>query len=212
MKKATPGERVVRKDAQRNRDRLLSVAVAAFTRDANASLDGIAKAAGVGIGTLYRHFPTREALIEAAYRNELEKLCDAAPELLKRHAPDVALGLLMERFIDYMSVKRGMAEALRAVTAAGGNPFNQSRARLTEAVGLLLQAGKEDGVLRADVEAADVLSMSGAFLTLVDNPGQARRLAAFLVDGLRYRPGPGEREKRPVKKQPAASSKKGKRV
>jgi AcrR family transcriptional regulator len=187
VKKRQPVERPVRKDAQRNRDRLLSVAVAAFTKDANASLDSIAKTAGVGIGTLYRHFPTREALIEAAYRNEVEKLCDAAPELLKAHAPDDALGLLMERFIDYMSIKRGMGEALRAVVAAGGNPFNQSRARLTDAVSLLLQAGKDAKVLRADVEASDVLSMSGAFLNLGDNPQQARRLAAILVDGLRYR-------------------------
>jgi AcrR family transcriptional regulator len=186
-KKAVPGKRPVRKDAQRNRDRLLTVAVSAFTKDANASLDGIAKTAGVGIGTLYRHFPTREALIEAAYRNEVEKLCDYAPQLLKTHAPDVALGLLMERFIDYMSIKRGMGEALRAVVAAGGNPFNQSRARLTEAVSLLLQAGKDAKVLRADVEASDVLSMTGAFLNLGDNPQQARRLAAILVDGLRYR-------------------------
>ena len=179
----------VRKDAQRNRDRLLTVAVAAFTKDANASLDSIAKTAGVGIGTLYRHFPTREALIEAAYRNEVDKLGDSAAELLETHAPDDALGLLMERFIDYMSIKRGMAEALRAVVAAGGDPRNYSRARLTEAVSLILQAGKDAGVLRADVEATDVLSMSGAFLNLGDNPEQARRLAAILVDGLRYRSG-----------------------
>ena len=186
-KKAETVKRPVRKDAQRNRDRLLTVAVSAFTKDANASLDGIAKTAGVGIGTLYRHFPTREALIEAAYRNEVEKLCDYAPQLLKTHAPDVALGMLMERFIDYMSIKRGMAEALRAVVAAGGNPFNQSRARLTDAVALLLQAGKDAGVLRADVEATDVLSMSSAFLNLGENAAQARRLAAILIDGLRYR-------------------------
>ena len=190
VKKPKPTDRPVRRDAQRNRDRLLSVAVSAFTKNANASLDGIAKTAGVGIGTLYRHFPTREALIEAAYRNEVEKLGDAAAELLKGHAPDVALGLLMERFIDYMSIKRGMAEALRAVVAAGGNPFNHSRARLTEAVSLILDAGRDAGVLRADVEATDVLSMSGAFLNLGDNSQQARRLAAILVDGLRYRAKP----------------------
>src|SRR5262249_33145644 len=133
----------LRQDAQRNRERLLAVAVAAFTKDANASLDGIAKTAEVGIGTLYRHFPTREALIEAAYRSELEKLCEAAPELLKKYPPDEALGRLMDRFIDYMAIKRGMAEALRAVVAAGGDPYNQSRARLTEAVSLLLEAGKK---------------------------------------------------------------------
>ncbi|MGH7616337.1 MAG: TetR/AcrR family transcriptional regulator [Gemmatimonadaceae bacterium] len=179
----------LRRDAQRNRERLLAVAVTAFTKDATASLDGIAKTAEVGIGTLYRHFPTREALIEAAYRNELEKLCDAAPELLKKHPADDALNRLLDRFIDYMAIKRGMGDALRAVVAAGGDPYNQSRARVTEAVSLLLEAGKRDGVLRADVEPTDVLSMSGAFLSMADNPKQARRLAAIVVDGLRYRAG-----------------------
>ena len=187
VKKGESAKRPVRRDAQRNRERLLTVAVAAFTSDANAPLDAIAKTAGVGIGTLYRHFPTREALIEAAYRNEVEKLCDSAAELLEAHVPDVALGLLMDRLIDYMSIKRGMAEALRAVAAAGGNPFNQSRARLTEAVALILDAGKAAGVLRTDVEAIDVLSMSSAFLNLGDNFAQARRLAGIMIDGLRHR-------------------------
>lgn len=177
----------LRQDAQRNRDRLLAVAVAAFTEDAGASLDGIAKTAEVGIGTLYRHFPTREALIEAAYRNELEKLCAAAPELLKKYAPDDALDRLIDRFIDYMAIKRGMAEALRAVVAAGGDPYNQSRARFTEVLSLMLDAGRRAGVLRGDVTANDVLSMIVASLSTVDSPQQARRLAAILVDGLRYR-------------------------
>ena len=177
----------LRRDAQRNRERLLSVAVAAFTKDPNASLDGIAKTAEVGIGTLYRHFPTREALIEAAYRNEVEKLADAAPDLLREYSPDEALVQLLDRFIDYMTIKRGMAEALRAVTAAGGNPYGHSRAKLTEAVELLLQAGRDAGVFRADVQSSDVLSMCGVFLNLGDDKAQARRLARILVDGVRYR-------------------------
>jgi AcrR family transcriptional regulator len=177
----------LRRDAQRNRERLLSVAVAAFTKDANASLDGIAKTAGVGIGTLYRHFPTREALIEAAYRNEVEKLGDAAPELLEKYPPDEALVRLLDRFIDYMTIKRGMAEALRAVIAAGGNPYGHSRAKLTEAVELLLHAGRDAGVFRPDVQSSDVLSMCGVFLNLGDDKAQARRLARILVDGVRYR-------------------------
>jgi len=190
----------LRQDAQRNRERLLSVAVDAFTKDANASLGGIAKAAEVGIGTLYRHFPTREALIEAAYRNELEKLCAAAPQLLKQHPADEALRRMMDRIIDYMSIKRGMSEALRAVVAAGGDPYNQSRARLTEAVTLLLDAGKNDGLLRDDVEAADVLSMSYAFLNTADSK-QAKRLAAILVDGLRYRTTVVEKSRAPARKK-----------
>jgi AcrR family transcriptional regulator len=179
---------------------LLTVAVEAFTKDANASLGGIAKAAEVGIGTLYRHFPTREALIEASYRNELEKLCAAAPQLLKQYPADDALRRMMDRIIDYMSIKRGMAEALRAVVAAGGDPYNQSRARLTDAVTLLLDAGKKDGLLRDDVEATDVLSMSYAFLNTADAK-QAKRLATILVDGLRYQNTAAERRASARKKR-----------
>jgi len=183
----------LREDARRNRERLLEVAVDAFTKDANASLDGIARTAQVGIGTLYRHFPTREALIEAAYRNELEKLCEAAPHLLEQHAPDEALGRLMDRFVEYVGVKRGMAQALQAVVAAGADPYNQSRARLSEALSLILEAGKRDGTLRADVDADDVLSMSSGFLMKAHDLQQARRLAAILVDGLRYRATPSKK-------------------
>jgi AcrR family transcriptional regulator len=196
----------LRQDAQRNRERLLAVAVAAFTKDADASLDGIAKTAEVGIGTLYRHFPSREALIEAAYRNELEKLCDAAPGLLKKYPPDEALARLMDRFIDYMAIKRGMAGALRAVVSAGGDPYNQSRARVTEVLSLILDAGQRAGVLRADVTADDVLSMCVGFLSTVDRPQQARRLVAIVVDGLRYRAtdkpkAPSSRAKKPMRKK-----------
>ena len=117
--------RPLRADAQRNRDRLLDAAVRAFSQEGpEVTLDAIAKDAGVGIGTLYRHFPTREALVEAAYRNELARLCDG-----RRRAccatmpPDQATRAWMDRFVDYMTTKRGMADALRAVIASGGNPF-----------------------------------------------------------------------------------------
>src|SRR6202040_559454 len=104
---------------QRIRARLLEAAVRAFTQeDPEVTLDAIAKDAGVGIGTLYRHFPTREALIEAAYRNELARLCDAVPDLLQAMPPDQAMRTWMDRYIDYMSTKRGMADALRAVIAS----------------------------------------------------------------------------------------------
>ncbi|MEO7998228.1 MAG: TetR/AcrR family transcriptional regulator [Gemmatimonadaceae bacterium] len=176
-----------RKDALENRERLLTSAVEAFTRDANAPLDGIARAAGVGIGTLYRHFPTREALIEEAYRNELEKLTGAAPELLRDHDPDAAMREMMNRFIDYVGVKRGLADALRAVVAGGGNPYNQSRARLTESMELLLTAGQQSGVFRTDINAEDLMSMAGMFLNIGDDVAKARRMAAVLVDGLQAR-------------------------
>ena len=176
-----------RKDAVENRERLLTAAVAAFTRDANAPLDGIAKAAGVGIGTLYRHFPTREALIEQAYRNELARFTNAAPELLREHAPEAALREMMNRFIDYMGVKRGMADALRAVVAGGGNPYNESRKRLTDSIALLLSAGQEAGIFRTDISADDFMSMSAMFFNIGDDTEKARRMASVLVDGLRVR-------------------------
>jgi AcrR family transcriptional regulator len=180
----------LRADARRNRERLLAAAVRAFTdgSDADVTLDSIAKDAGVGIGTLYRHFPTREALVEAAYRNELARLCDAVPELLESSPPDRALRTWMDRFVDYFATKRGMADALRAVIASGGNPYAESRDRLTAAVAALLEAGVEAGTLRSDVAPADLLAaLSGVSLATGEptQRQQAGRLLDLLVDGLR---------------------------
>jgi AcrR family transcriptional regulator len=188
----TMGTRPLRADARRNRDRLLEVAAHAFAQDGpDVTLDAIAKDAGVGIGTLYRHFPTREALVEAAYRAELARLCDAATDLLQAELPDDALRIWMDRFVDYMTTKRGMAAALRAVIASGGNPFEQSRSALTVAITTLLAAGAAAGTIRRDVEPGDVLaSLSGVSLAAGEpaQRDQARRLLNLLMDGLRYRP------------------------
>jgi len=185
------GDRTLRADARRNRDRLLSADVRAFSQDgADVTLDAIAKDAGVGIGTLYRHFPTREALIEAAYRSELARLCDAVPDLLRDMPPDEATRAWMDRYIEYMTTKRGMADALRVVIASGGTPYAQSRDRLITAITSLLQAGAASGTLRADTEPADVLaSLSGISLAAGEpaQRAQARRLLDLLMDGLRYR-------------------------
>jgi AcrR family transcriptional regulator len=183
--------RPLRADARRNRDRLLQVAAHAFATDGpDVPLDAIARQAGVGIGTLYRHFPTREALVEAAYRNELDRLCAAAPELLAGRPADAALRSWMDRFVDYMTTKRGMADALRALIASGGDPFAHSRDRLVAAVGGLLAAGGAAGVLRTDVSAEDVLAgLSGVTLAVGEPPrlDQAGRLLDLLMDGLRPR-------------------------
>ena len=187
--------RPLRADAQRNRDRLLEAAVRAFSPAGSlagpeASLDAIAKDAGVGIGTLYRHFPTRDALIEEAYRNELARLCDAAPLLQESLPADAALRAWMDRYVDYMTTKRGMADALRAVIASGGNPYAQSRDRLVGAVTRLLEAGAAAGLLRSDVAPLDVVtSLSGVSLAAGDpsQREQAGRLLDLLMDALRYR-------------------------
>jgi AcrR family transcriptional regulator len=183
--------RPLRADAQRNRDRLLEVAVRALSRDGpDVTLDAIAKEAGVGIGTLYRHFPTREALTDAAYRNELTRLCDSAGGLSRDLPADQALRAWMDRFADYMATKRGMGDALRALIASGGDPFSESRTRLTAAVTTLLQAGAAAGTLRPDVSPDDVLvGLSG--ISLASDPerrDQAGRLLDLLMDGLRPRP------------------------
>jgi AcrR family transcriptional regulator len=110
-----------RSDGQRNRTRLLAAASKLFVeRGPDAPFTEIAREAGVGVGTIYRHFPTREALIEAAYRSELDAVCDAAAELLGEMPPEAALRAWMDRFIDYMTTKIGLTEAIRAVVAAGG--------------------------------------------------------------------------------------------
>ena len=183
--------RPLRADAQRNRDKLLDVAVRAFSRGRpEVTLEAIARDAGVGIGTLYRHFPTREALVEAAYRNELARLCDAVPDLLAAGPPDRAARIWMDRFVDYMTTKHGMADALRTVIASGGNPFAESRDRLLAAVTALLEAGVAAGTLRSDIAPSDVLtSLSGVSMVTANQaqPDQARRILDLLVDGLRYR-------------------------
>ncbi|GAB7051720.1 TetR/AcrR family transcriptional regulator [Catenuloplanes indicus] len=181
----------MRADAQRNRERLLDAAVNAFTREGpDVTLESVAKSAGVGIGTLYRHFPTREALVEAAYRNELSRLCDAAPDLAATLPPDRALRAWMDRFLDYMTTKHGMADALRAVIASGGNPYAHSRDRMLAALDGLLTAGTDAGLIRRDVTTDDVLvALSGITLAAgkPDQRTQAGRLLDLLLDGLRQK-------------------------
>ncbi|MFG3343664.1 TetR/AcrR family transcriptional regulator [Streptomyces sp. NPDC048018] len=181
---------VLRADARRNRERILEAAVRAFAeKGADVPIDTIAKAAGVGSATLYRHFPTREALVEAAYRNELARVCDSAAELLAGLPPDRALRLWMDRFIDYLAAKQGMADALRAAVASGADPFAETLDRLSAAIGSLLRAGAEAGLLRADVDPFDVgLGLSGVAL-ITSSPAQRERsgrLLDLLLDGLRH--------------------------
>jgi AcrR family transcriptional regulator len=181
--------RPLRVDARRNRDRLLEVAVHAFSLDGpDVPLEQIARDAGVGIGTLYRHFPTREALVDAAYRTELARLCDSVDDLLVAQPPVTVLRTWMDRFVDYMTTKRGMDGALRALVAAGGDPFSESRTRLTTALTTLLSAAT--GEVRTDLDPQDVLvGLSGLALATAgrDDPDQRRRLLDLFLDGLTAR-------------------------
>jgi AcrR family transcriptional regulator len=173
--------RQLRADAQANHDRLLEVAADMFARDgADTSLKAIAAEAGVGIGTLYRRFSTREDLIEATYRNETTRLSASTQELLGDHVPAEAFRLWAERFVDYMSTKRGMAGALPAILAARDGLRLHSREALGAAVDALLAAGTATGELRDDVDGADVLMALGG-ITLISAHEQQRDLASRLI-------------------------------
>jgi len=181
--------RALRADAQANHDRLLQVAAASFARDgADTSLKAIAAEAGVGIGTLYRRFPTRDDLIEATYRSETARLAESAPRLLEDRDPVAALRAWMERFVDYMLTKRGMAEALPAILATREGLRLHSREALRGAVETLLDAGVAGGDLRRDVDASDVLMALGGITLISGHESQrelASRLISLLLDGLR---------------------------
>ncbi|MCZ9347661.1 TetR/AcrR family transcriptional regulator [Streptomyces sp. TRM76130] len=189
--------RPLRADAQRNRDRILAAAVRVFSEDGlDAHFERIAKEAGVGSGTLYRNFPTREALVEAAYRSELARLCDAVPGLLAAMPPDEALRAWTRHFMDYVTAKFGMAEALQAVVASGTNPYNESHRMIQAALASLMEAGTTAGVIRSDISSADMFAaLTGIALTSArpDQRDQAERLIDLTLDGLRPAP-PDPRE------------------
>ncbi|MEV7098809.1 TetR/AcrR family transcriptional regulator [Amycolatopsis sp. NPDC051045] len=166
MSSLEPG-RSVRSDARRNRDKLVAVARAAFaTADGTVALEAVAREAGVGIGTLYRHFPTREALVEAVYAAELDDVTASAPALLDELPPEEALRAWMDRYAAFVATKRGMADVLRASVASGRIATPATRQRLTAAIGAILDAGAKAGTLRADTDPEDVtLLLLGVFLS-----------------------------------------------
>ena len=175
------GQRRLRADAQRNEDRLLEAAAAAFSSDgASASVKDIARAAGVGVGTLYRRFPSKELLIEATYRHEVQDLCDAAPQLAASRPPRDALRAWMELFLEFMSAKQGMADALRAVLTDEAERL-QTRAELTAAISHLLAAGAAQSAIRPQAQASDVLMALGGISLITASEGRPD-LPARLID------------------------------
>ena len=178
----------LRADARRNRERLLDAALALFLEAGpDVALEAVARRAGVGIGTLYRHFPTREALVEAAYRSEVAHLCGAADELLRDRAPDAALAAFMDRFVDYAAAKRGMKPMLMAVAESGSDVFADARDQIVGAVATLVDAGISAGAIRSDVDAEDVLRAMGIVWSLpAGQEEQARRVLGIVMDGLRH--------------------------
>ncbi|MEK1887773.1 MAG: TetR/AcrR family transcriptional regulator [Phyllobacterium sp.] len=182
--------RPLRADASRNRDKLVEVAGHAFAeKGGNASLEDIARQAGVGIGTLYRHFPTREHLVEIVYRREVEGLCAAADELARHNAPDAALAEWMQRFVDYIAAKRGMANSLRILFNANSEVFANTSGMVAHALRKLVDAAVSDGSIRSDINSADLLQALSGIYSAPDTPDwreQSRRLVSLLMDGLRW--------------------------
>jgi AcrR family transcriptional regulator len=183
-------ERSLRADAQRNRDKLMKVAALAFAEHGiDTSLEQIAERAGVGIGTLYRHFPTREHLVEVVYAREVEALCQAADDLAKKHAPDVALALWMQRFVDYIAAKRGMAASLKLLLASNSKFFAEASGKIPAALQRLIDAAKANGSIRADIDSSDLMNALSGIYGAPQTPDwreRSKRMVALLMDGLRW--------------------------
>jgi AcrR family transcriptional regulator len=176
-------------EAQRNRETLLAVAARAFaSSQGRVTLESIARDAGVGIGTLYRHFPTRDALVEAVYRDQMERLGEGARELLESQPPAVALRRWMSLFADWAATKHGMIDALRSMIAAGDLDVDGTHAHLSSTLQTFLDAGAKAGDLRGDVQAADILAALAGILSVSNAPDQrdqTDRLLDLVVAGLR---------------------------
>lgn len=178
----------LRSDAQRNRERILEVALVELTRSADTPLSVIAKKAGVGQGTLYRNFPCREDLVLEIYRNEMRQVTDSAARLLETREPDRALREWMDRLALFAMTKAGLADAIRQATGAPGSPAKPGPNPVIEAAELLLRACEEAGTIRPGVTSDDMILAIGGLWQL-DPTGdwrtRATRLLDIVMDGLR---------------------------
>ncbi|MFJ7278878.1 TetR/AcrR family transcriptional regulator [Kitasatospora sp. NPDC098663] len=177
-----------RADAARNRETVLAAATRAFaTPDTEPSMRAIARQAGVGVATVYRHFPTREALVDAVYQDQVVRLTAGARELLANHPPARALRLWMDLFAEWQATKHGMTDTLLAMIDSGEISLAHTRQELLSAITTILDAGAAAGDIRTDARAVDVsagiLGMLAVAAKSAD-PAQARRLLDLLMDGL----------------------------
>ena len=181
-----------RADAERNRLRLLDSAKGVFAeKGAEASLEEIARVAGVGIGTLYRHFPTRDALIEQVYRSEMAQLVRAAAELSREHPPVEALRLWMRLFVDYLATKQVMSEVLKSMTCGPSALYADSGAQLRAAIDGLVGGAVASGAIRLDMEPLDLFrALAGVAQPEAGNAGRenAKRLVDLMIAGARTGP------------------------
>jgi AcrR family transcriptional regulator len=185
--KSTP--RKPRADAQRNRERLLEIAKLAFTRSGtDISLDEVARQAGVGPGTLYRHFPTREVLLEAVYRTEVERLAAAQKELAATLSPVEALRAWMMLFVDYIATKQLIAPALNTLIGGNSKLYEYSGTQIKGAIHSLVKRAVDSGAIRADLDPLDLLRALIGVSNVASVPdwrASARRLVQILIAGSR---------------------------
>jgi AcrR family transcriptional regulator len=185
----TPGP--MRADARRNRDLLLSAALAAFTEHGadDVSLEEIARRAGVGIGTLYRHFPTRQDLLEAVYRDQVEALCARAADLLDQPSPADALATWLRAMVAFSATKRSLVTSMLATMDKNSEIFSACSTAIRGAVESLLARAQQAGEIRRDVDAGDIMRLSHALTVAAERAGQdleqAERLLGLMLDGLR---------------------------
>jgi AcrR family transcriptional regulator len=188
-KRSQSAARKPRTDAQRNRERILEVAKEAFTRSgADTSLDDIAKQAEVGPGTLYRHFPTRDALLEAVYRIEVEKLAAAERELSQKLPPVEALRAWMFLFVDYIATKQIIAPALNTLVGGPSKVYEASRSQVQGAIDALVKRAIKSGDIRKDLDPFDLLRALIGVSNVASSPDwkqSARRLVDILITGSR---------------------------
>ncbi len=181
----------LRADAIRNRDRLIEVSRKQFSkRNSAVTLEEIAQLAGVGIGTLYRHFPTREALVEAVYRSELDALMAEGDNLLIGRPAFQALRMWMDRYTQFVATKHAMQDTLRIAFTSRSGPPLETRAKIRATIARFLSAGAADGTIRDDIEADDLTVSLAAIVVataLATDQDQLRRVLDLLMDGLRPR-------------------------
>jgi AcrR family transcriptional regulator len=191
-KSSQAARRKPRADAQRNRERILEVAKRAFAHSgADASLDDIAKQAGVGAGTLYRHFPTRDALFEAVYQTEVDKLAAAERKFAEALPPIEALRAWMLLFVDYIAAKHIIAPALNTIVGGPSKVYEASRAQITGAINRLVQRAIQSGHIRKDLDPFDLLRALIGVSNVASGPDwsqSARRLVDILITGSRPTP------------------------
>jgi AcrR family transcriptional regulator len=184
----TAPSRAKRADALRNHQRVLAAAREAFAvHGESASLEEVARRAGVGIGTVYRHFPNRQALLEALYVNELEQVCQSAAELGVAE-PWPAFRDWCERLLAYLATKRALASELMNYLDADAALFKRCRAELYDAGQPLLRRAQEAGVVRPDVEISQVMHMVIGISKIPSEPEQISQILGIALDGLRYQP------------------------